>query len=327
MNQDGYNDPMTTIQGKHAPQGLERIHQIRRLLWIILALNVAVASAKIIYGLITSSIAMQADGVHSFFDGAGNIIGLVGVTLASRPADASHPYGHGKFETFASVAIGLVLLATAVNVGREAILTLMSGTSEVKVNWLSFVVMIVTLCVNIGITTFERRAGKRLNSEVLTADAAHTLSDALVSIGVIAGLVLVSFGFSAADGILALAVSLVILYTAWIIFKQAAVTLSDKARLPLDEIIQIACGRPGIKECHRVRTRGMPGEIYVDFHILVDGQMSVQEAHDIAEGIERDLKIAHPSIADIVVHIEPDTEEQRLENIDFKKDNRKPADT
>lgn len=317
---------MLTTQKNRAPKGMERIHQIRRLFWIILALNVAVAAAKLIYGLITNSIAMQADGIHSSFDGAGNIIGLVGVTLASRPADAGHPYGHSKFETFASVVIGLVLLATAVNVGREAIITLISGTSSVQVTWLSFVIMIVTLGINIGITAFERRAGKRLNSEVLIADAAHTLSDALVSIGVIVGLVLVSFGIKSADGVLALAVSLVILYTAWTIFRQAAVTLSDKARLPLDEIIQIVCDRPGINECHRVRTRGMAGEIYVDFHILVAAQMSVQEAHEIAEGIERDLKLAHPAIADIVIHIEPDTAEQRLENTDSKTDTPKTAD-
>ena len=311
---------MAIMQQSRTPEVLDRVHQIRRVLLVILLLNVFVALAKLIYGLITNSISMQADGVHSFFDGAGNIVGLIGMAVASRPADAEHPYGHGKFETIASVIIGLILLTTAINVGREAVVTLMSGTSVAQVTWLSFVVMIVTLCINVGVTLYERRAGKRLNSEILIADASHTLSDALVSVGVIVGLVLVSLGVTAADGVIALAVSLVILYTVWKIFRQAAVTLSDKARLPLKEVMQIACGHPGVRECHRIRTRGMPGEVYVDFHILVDAQMSVQEAHGIADGIESALKNEYPTIADVVIHIEPDTDEQRREDIMFAGD-------
>lgn len=302
----------------------DRVHQIRRVLLIILLLNISVAAAKLIYGLITSSISMQADGVHSFFDGAGNIVGLIGMAVASRPADTGHPYGHGKFETIASVVIGLILLATAVNIGREAIVTLMSGTSSAQVTWLSFVVMIVTMCVNMGVTLYERRAGKRLNSEILIADASHTLSDAMVSAGVIVGLVLVSIGIAAADGIIALAVSLIVLYTAWTIFRRAAVTLSDKSRLPLESVMQIACGNPGVKECHRIRTRGMPGEVYVDFHILVDASMSVQEAHGIADDIESALKREFPAIADIVIHIEPDTDDQRTKDLESIDDTEVP---
>ncbi|NLG10754.1 MAG: cation transporter [Coriobacteriaceae bacterium] len=308
------------IMHSRNPEVFDRVHQIRRVLLIILLLNVSVALAKLIYGLITSSISMQADGVHSFFDGAGNIVGLIGMAVACRPADAGHPYGHGKFETIASVIIGLILLTTAVNVGREAVVTLMSGTSTAQVTWLSFVVMIATLCINVGVTLYERRAGKRLNSEILIADASHTLSDALVSVGVIVGLVFVSVGITAADGVIALAVSMVILYTAWTIFRQAAVTLSDKARLPLKEVMKIACSNPGVSECHRIRTRGMPGEVYVDFHILVDAQMSVQEAHGIADDIESALKSEYPAIADIVIHIEPDTDEQRQEDSTFTGD-------
>ena len=173
----------------------QRMRSIRRVLWIVLMLNLAVAAAKYVYGVISGSASMQADGIHSVFDSAGNVVGLVGIALAVRPADEGHPYGHAKFETYASLAIGALLLLAAFEVGSSAIAKLVSGVFTVEVTPISFAVMIGTLAVNLGVTTYERRCAKRLKSEVLAADANHTLSDALVSVGVIVGLVAVSLGF------------------------------------------------------------------------------------------------------------------------------------
>ena len=96
----------------------ERMRSIRRVLWVILVLNLAVAAAKYVYGLMSGSASMQADGIHSVFDSAGNVVGLVGIALAARPADDSHPYGHAKFETYASLVIGVLLLLAAFEVVR-----------------------------------------------------------------------------------------------------------------------------------------------------------------------------------------------------------------
>lgn len=283
----------------------ERTRSVKRVLWAVLFLNLGVAAAKYIYGSISGSAAMQADGIHSIFDSAGNVVGLIGISIATRPADESHPYGHAKFETYASIIIGLLLLLAAFEVGSSAIANLIKQQYAATVTPLSFVVMIVTLIINLGVTIYERKQGKLLKSEVLSADASHTLSDAMVSVGVIVGLILVSVGFPAADPIMALLVTLAILATAWDVFKHALATLSDTARIPEKEIYDEVLKLPGVKEAHRIRTRGTEGEVYLDLHVLVAPEMTVQAAHDLSEGVEETLKNTFPQVSEVLVHIEP----------------------
>ena len=285
--------------------GVARVQRIRRVLWLVLGLNIAVALAKLIWGHVSGSIAMQADGYHSLFDGASNIIGLIGLGMAARPADRGHPYGHGKYETYASAAIGAMLALAAWAVGSSAIERLVSGGAPPRVDAISFGVMIVTLAVNIGVTTYERRVGTRLGSDILLADAKHTGSDVLVSLGVIAGLVAVRLGYPAADPLLALAVAGAIAYAAWGIFRQAGVTLSDAARIPPDDISEAACEVPGALGCHDVRTRGSRAEVYVDMHVQVAPDMTVEEGHAVAEEVERAICRRFPEVVDVIVHLEP----------------------
>lgn len=283
-----------------------RMRAIRRVLWIILLLNLAVAAAKYIYGTISGSASMQADGIHSVFDSAGNVVGLVGISLASRPADDNHPYGHAKFETYASLVIGVLLLLAAFEVGSSAVAKLVSGVYTAEVTPLSFVVMIGTLAVNLGVTTYERRAAKRLKSEVLAADANHTLSDALVSVGVIVGLAAVALGFPVADPVMALVVTLAILATAYDVFKHALTTLSDRARIPEDDVRAVVVAVPGVRDTHHIRTRGTEGEVYADLHVLVAPEMTVGEAHTLSERVEHALMERFPHVTEVLVHIEPD---------------------
>lgn len=284
----------------------QRMRSIRRVLWIVLMLNLAVAAAKYVYGVISGSASMQADGIHSVFDSAGNVVGLVGIALAVRPADEGHPYGHAKFETYASLAIGALLLLAAFEVGSSAIAKLVSGVFTVEVTPISFAVMIGTLAVNLGVTTYERRCAKWLKSEVLAADANHTLSDALVSVGVIVGLVAVSLGFPIADPIMALVVTLAILATAYDVFKHAFATLSDHARIPEDDLRATAMSIAGVRGAHRIRTRGTEGEVYADLHVLVAPDMTVVAAHELAEAVECSVQRRYPNVVEVLVHIEPD---------------------
>lgn len=283
-----------------------RMRSIRRVLWIVLVLNLAVAAAKYVYGTVTGSASMQADGIHSVFDSAGNVVGLVGIALASRPADEGHPYGHAKFETYASLVIGVLLLLAAFEVGLSAVAKLASGSYTAEVTPLSFAVMAGTLAVNLGVTTYERRCAKRLKSEVLAADANHTLSDALVSVGVIVGLAAVALGFPMADPVMALVVTLAILATAWDVFKHALATLSDRARIPEEDVRAAALAVPGVRDAHRIRTRGTEGEVYADLHVLVAPEMTVKDAHDLSERVERAVEERFPNVAEALVHIEPD---------------------
>ena len=282
-----------------------RYRSIRNVLWAVLALNLAVALAKLIYGLMSHSAAMEADGFHSLFDGASNIIGLVGMWFAARPPDADHPYGHSKFETFAAALIGILLVLAGFTVGRGALDSLLGRGVPTEVTTISFVIMLGTLAVNIVVTTWERRAGKRLGSEVLIADASHTLSDVMVSIGVIISLVIVKLGWAQADGIVALIVAVVILRTALGILRGVLHTLGDAARLPADALAATAGGVTGVLGCHAVRTRGPESNVYVDLHVQVAAGTTIERGHAIAHEVEDALRGSYGQITDVVVHLEP----------------------
>jgi len=287
-----------------------RIKRIRRVLWVILFLNVGVALAKLGYGLVIGSAAMQADGFHSLFDGTSNVVGLVGMSFAARPADRDHPYGHGKYETYASAAIGAMLLFAAYRIGQSAITQLAGTAQPPDVTTMSFVIMIGTLAVNLVITTWERRVGRQLGSEILIADAGHTASDVLVSCGVILSLVLVQLGFDKADPIVALLVAGAIVYTAWGVFKQAGATLSDSARISPADVCAVVLSCAGVLGAHHVRTRGSEAEVYVDLHVQVDASRSVADGHRIAENVERCIVDKFPAVVDVIVHLEPFDEYQ-----------------
>jgi len=282
-----------------------RISRIRRVLIVILVLNLAVAFAKLAWGVISGSVSMQADGFHSLFDGTSNVVGLVGLYLASRPADHDHPYGHGKYETYASAAIGAMLILAAYNVGSSAIRRLMDGGASPDVTAVSFAVMILTLMVNVGITLYERRVGAELRSEILIADASHTASDVLVSGGVLAGLLVVKLGFPIADPLIALGVAGAITFSAWRVFGQASATLTDSARIPSSEICDIVLAVDGVLGCHHIRTRGSASEVYVDMHIQVDPARSVESGHEISENVERAVCVGLGNVVDVIVHLEP----------------------
>ena len=181
----------------------------------------------------------------------------------------------------------------------------MSQHYTAQVTPVSFVVMVGTLIVNLGVTFCERRAARRLKSEILAADAAHTLSDAFVSIGVIVGLGLVAVGFPMADPIMALLVTGAILVSAAGVFRTGLRTLSDHARIPAADIVAVAEAVPGIVEVHCVRTRGTEGEVYGDMHALVDPAMTVLAAHCLGDEIERRLQETFPELKEMLVHIEP----------------------
>jgi len=286
--------------------GTSHAHRVERVLWIVFVLNLAVAAAKFFYGLASGSASMQADGIHSVFDSVGNIVGLVSIALAARPADEGHPYGHSKFETYGSLAIGALLLLAAFEVGSGAVGKLMSGSYTAVVTPASFAVMVGTLVINLFVTTYERRAGRRLKSEIIMADAAHTLSDVFVSFGVIAGLVLVVLGFPQADPLMALVVTAAILVSAWGVFRTAFRTLSDTAQLPEAAVRAVAASVPGIRGVHRVRTRGTEAEVYCDLHIWVDPAMTVRDAHALGDEVEAAVKEQFPAVREVLVHIEPE---------------------
>jgi cation diffusion facilitator family transporter len=277
---------------------------VRRILIIIFVLNIITALAKGLYGLFTSSLGMSADGLHSFLDSTANIIGLVGISLAARPADSDYPYGHSKYESFASICIAILLFASCLQLILTAIDRLRTGAAP-EVTELSFGIMSITLVINIAVSAYEYVLGKRLNSSILVADSLHTRSDIYASLGVILGLLAVKMGYPLADPVIALAICGLILLTGLEIVQESSKALLDKAPVEEKVIVDLAESVEGVCTCHKVRSRGMAGEIFVDLHIGVDAALTMDAAHRVSEEVERTLKGKIPGVRDVMVHLEP----------------------
>jgi cation diffusion facilitator family transporter len=277
---------------------------VRRVLLLTLALNLAVSAGKVVVGQLSGSLAMVADGYHSLVDGANNVIGLIVAAFAFRPPDAGHPYGHRKFETAATAVIGFALLSLAWELTGSTLGRGLRGQAP-EIALLNWAVMAVTIGVNLFVSWFEAREGRRLGSAFLVADSAHTRSDILVSLGVVASFVMARLGLGWADTLVALAIAAIIAWQAGAILLSAFDVLTDRAAIPAQEIERIAAGQAGVASVHGVRTRGRRDAIYVDLTVRLDGATSLRDAHAVADAIETALARAYPGIADVVVHLEP----------------------
>lgn len=277
---------------------------VRRVLWITLLLNLVVSAAKLVVGQLSNSLSMQADGYHSLMDGSNNVIGLIVLAFAYAPPDAGHPYGHRKFETAATLAIGLVLIGLAYRVVESAFTGFRDSNLPVigALNWL---VMSVTLLVNLFVAWYEAREGRRLRSDYLIADSAHTRSDIYVTLGVVTSFAGARAGLAFVDGLVAAGIAAYIATLAVRILIPSFNVLTDRAVLPADEIASLVRLVPGVRECRDIRTRGGLGAVYVDMIVHVDGELSLREAHEVADAIEAALMRGHPEIVDVVVHLEP----------------------
>jgi cation diffusion facilitator family transporter len=281
-----------------------RYRKIRNIMILILFLNLAVAVAKIVYGTLTNTLSMQSDGYHSMFDGVSNIVGLIGIQVASKPPDTEHPYGHRKFETMASVFIAVLLISVAFKIVSSAFSRF--GSNDVpEVTLISFLIMIGTMIVNYFVTTYEYRRGTQLQSEVLVADSMHTKSDIYVSLSVIIGLIAIKAGFPILDPLIAVVIAGVIIHAGYSIIIQSASVLCDGSQLNPEDICDVAYSVEGVLECTAIRTRGVTGNIFMDMKIGVRHNLSIVESHAIADQVEDKLKERFDGVQDIVIHVEP----------------------
>ncbi|MBF0215881.1 MAG: cation transporter [Candidatus Omnitrophica bacterium] len=282
----------------------QRYGSIRNVLIIVLALNWGVSIMKVIFGVASGSGAIMADGFHSFSDGISNIVGLVGIWVASHPVDKDHPYGHKKYETFTSIVIAITLFVVASQLLREASGRIIHPVAP-HITISSFIVMILTLGVNVWVVIYELAQARRLNSDVLAADALHTRSDILVSLSVIVSLVAVRAGFTFVDALVTIVIALFIGYSAFMILRESSAILCDREAIISDKINELVLRIEGVKDCHRIRTRGRSDDIYIDMHVLVSKDMNIQAAHDLSETVEKEIKEKLKGVTDVTIHIEP----------------------
>jgi cation diffusion facilitator family transporter len=282
----------------------EYYRTVRRILVIILILNIAVALAKVLYGWYSNSLSMLTDGFHSFFDGASNVVGIVGITLASRPADKEHRYGHWKIETFSSIIIAVLLFLVCLEIIQSAIGRFLNPSTP-EITTISFLVMGITILINLGVSWYEYKKGRELDSKILIADSMHTRSDIYASLAVILGFFAISAGYVWADPIIALGIAILIAKTGIDIIKGSSGVLLDKSVVSDDIIYNIAGSVPGVIEIHKIRTRGKKSQCYIDLHIAVDSSCSIEEAHEIGDKVELKIKESLTGVEEVFIHLEP----------------------
>ncbi|MFC1601541.1 cation diffusion facilitator family transporter, partial [Candidatus Sumerlaeota bacterium] len=270
---------------------------VRRILWVILFLNLGVAAAKLIVGWLASSLTVLGDGLHSLLDGMSNVIGLIGIHLAAQPPDDDHPYGHRKFEALAALAIAGMMLLTSWEIGRHVVVRAVEGAvTPVEATPLTFAVILITMLINIGITVFERARGRRLNSTILLADAMHTLSDVFVSALGLLVICAALFEVYWLDQVGAVVIAGLILFAAVQIVRRQALTLSDAARIDPAEIERVALTVEDVIAVHDIRSRGPEGQVWVDLHMVVDRSLSAERVYAIEHAVQSALRREFPEI-------------------------------
>ena len=286
------------------PDADTRYNQVGRVLYQVLFLKVAVAFAKIGLGTYTGAVSIVSDGFHSLTDSASNVVGLVGISIARQPPDAEHPYGHRKYETMASVAILIFLILVLVEVVSSAVDRLRHGGSP-RVFPEGIALMTATLAINLFVVVYEKRAGKRLHSELLLADSMHTRSDVMTTITVIGALIGVWAGYPLLDPLAALFVAVFIGRACWEIAQQASRILGDQIVMAEQDVRSVIATVPEVLGCEKIRTRGSSDYAFLDLHLWLDGDTPLVEAHATSHVVKDLLMARFPQLADVVIHIEP----------------------
>lgn len=278
---------------------------VKKVLWGILFINLMVAIAKIGVGTAIRSTSITADGLHSLSDGISNIVGLVGVWLASKPEDKCHPYGHRKFETLAGLFISIMLFGIGVKVVIDGIGRIIQPVVP-EITFESLVVLIITLVINLFISIFEYLKGKKLDSQILVSDSIHTRSDIYISLGVLTTALGIKLGLpSIIDPITSFVVAGLIFKGAYEVFKCNRDVLVDRAAVDAEKIRDIVMSFEQVKAIHKIRSRGCVNVLYIDMHILMEPDMSVEKSHQLIHSIEDSIRERLNKDVQLIAHIEP----------------------
>jgi len=276
--------------------------QVRRVILIEGAANVAVLVAKLVVGLSTGSLAILSDAVHSLTDVVNNVLAWFIVFHAGRPADREHPYGHRKFETLAVFVLATLLAVLALELALQAIRR--EDVEIVHTPW-GLWVMLGVLAVNVTLAAWQRGWARRLKSDILFADASHTFSDALTTIVVIVGWQVSAMGYPWLDTLCALGVAAFVLYLAYGLFRRALPALVDQFALDPEAVTAAVRAVPGVRAVRRVRSRWVGPDRAVDLVVSVQATLPTADAHAIADAVERALEERF-GVQDVSIHIEPD---------------------
>lgn len=295
--------------------------KIRNVLIIILVLNLLVSGLKIFTGLASNSNSIFSDGLHSLSDSFNNVVGIVALSYAYKPADTDHPYGHKKFETMLSLFIGIILLAMAYQLFMRSVTGFNEVNNNINISELNIAIMVVTTAINIFVSRYEISQGHKLDSSFLVSDAKHTLSDIYISISVIISLIGIKyFGLPKYfDNVIAIVVAIFIVRAAISIIRDAIAILSDRKIIDAKKIADIVCSFKEVKNVHTIKSRGFKDDPFIELHICVDPNMNIKDGHTLHHKIEDRIRENLLENAEVNIHIEPyDSSKDKDRGIDCK---------
>lgn len=273
-----------------------------------LIINFVLAASKIATGLLGNSYALIADGIESILDIFGSLVIWFGLSVASAPPDANHPYGHGKAESVAAMVVAFMVMAAALALAVESVREIV--TPHHAPAPFTLIVLVVVVATKELLFRTVMRASQEIGSAAVHADAWHHRSDAITSIAAFIGISIALLGgpgWEPADDWAALFACGLIGFNGWNLLRPALAEAMDAAPpRELEESIRaVALSVPGVQSLDQCRVRKMGLELWVDIHIEVDGTISVRAGHGIAHAVKDAIRGANPSVADVLVHVEP----------------------
>ena len=292
---------------------MNREKEIYKVTLVGSAVNVLLLTFKFVAGALGHSAAMMADALHSLSDFVTDVVVLVFVKISNKPQDKSHDYGHGKYETLAMTVIGLALLGVAISIivkGALKIADWLNGEVLEAPGMLAFWAAIVSIVLKEAVYRYSIHKAKRLNSKAVEANAWHHRSDALSSIGTavgIGGAIFLGARWTILDPVASVVVGAFIVKVAFELLKNGIGDLMEQS-LPdavEEEILRLVAEVPGVSNPHELRTRRIGNHYAIELHVLMDGNLSLKEAHDKASEVEELLRGHYGEETHVAVHVEP----------------------
>lgn len=278
--------------------------QVNRVLVFVLVLNIVVLVIKAVLGWRSGSLSLMADSLHSVTDSANNVLGLVAIAFASPYPDRDHPYGHHKYEAIGALGVAAFLGVACLEIVQSAVNRLFFGgrTPEIEPSMLWWMLLVVG--INIFVAFYERRVGLKLGSQILIADAHHTMSDIWITLTVIGGSIGVYFGYGWLDLLLAFPVAILVFRSGWEVLRENLPWLVDEMAIAPEAIHTLVMEVPGVINCHDIASRGLIGrQVFIDMHLIVEAN-DLRQAHAITEEIEARLEQRYRPVR-VTIHVEP----------------------
>jgi cation diffusion facilitator family transporter len=288
----------------------ERFRAGQRITWVSVAVNVVLTAMQVVVGFLANSMALVADAMHTLSDIIADAFVLWANRKGSEAADADHPYGHGRYETAASLVLGLLLTITGAGILISAAGRLQDVGSLPPVGVVAIWAALITLIAKEGLFRYMLGVAERLRSPMLIANAWHARADALSSLVVAAGVGGALLGFTFADAVAAIVVGGMIIKAGLGFAWEALRELIDTG-LPAEEVAAIRntlATTPGVVDLHELRTRRMAHRVFVDVHVQVDGDITVREGHEIGEQARKRVLALHPDVLDVLIHLDPEND-------------------